>query len=87
VDTVDGVRGGRRVVRGKGKQVNALQTAQRYLDYPKGWTEQSKDRYETLYAMELVTQADIWAIEERLIIFRSIRDEFCADKFRHSNPN
>jgi hypothetical protein len=67
--------------------VNVLQTAQRYLEYPKDWTDQSKDRYETLYALELVTQADIWAIEERLIIFRSIRDEFCADKFRHSNPN
>jgi hypothetical protein len=78
VDTVDGGRGGRRVVRGKGEQVNALQTAQRYLDYPATWTDQSKDRYETLYALELVTQADIWAIEDQLVWFRVAREEMKA---------
>jgi hypothetical protein len=55
--------------------VNVLQTAQRYLNYPDTWTEQSKDRYETLYALELVTQDDIWAIEEQLVWFRVAREE------------
>jgi hypothetical protein len=58
--------------------VNELQTAQRYLEYPEHWTDQSKDRYETLYALELVTQADIWAIEERLQWFRDWRDYFAT---------
>ena len=58
--------------------MNELQQTQRYLEYPKGWTEQSKDRYETLYAMELVIQDDIWAIEERLQWFRDWRDYFAT---------
>lgn len=58
--------------------MNKLQEAQRYLEYPQTWTDQSKDRYETLYALKLVTQADIDAIEIQLVWFRGAREEMKA---------
>ena len=59
--------------------MNELQQ-QRTLKYPNTWRKDSIDLYEMLHYLGIVTQTDIDAIEERLVWFRNVRDEYAQKR-------